>query len=437
MYQFRDPIHGFISVSDGELKIIDSAPFQRLRNIKQLSTTYLVYHGAEHSRFGHSLGVMHLVTRTFESVTEKNPLLFSDNETENEKRRLWYRQILRLIALTHDLGHSPFSHGAESLFPDKKKHEDYTREIIFNSPISDYINEIGEAFQQQHGEAYIITPELLCMIYDDPAKYVLNEKYIVPDFFFLHSFMDSDLDCDKMDYLLRDAKYCGVSYGKYDLDRFISTLTAYKRSESNIMSLAIERGGEQAFEEFVLARYFMFIQVYFHKTRRYFDKRLTEALADILLDGKFPYQIDEYLLWDDVRVLDKLKEANTPATDDFLNRNVSLTCIYQTPAHADKPERNNFDMIRRQVERAVGAVNCWIDDIDKEAHKLLPSYREKDDDSGKEVKVVDTAIRKSSNIMDESLILQGILQKIQINRLYVNSEYANQAKAIVTNLIND
>ena len=130
MYQFRDPIHGFIDVSDDELKIINSAPFQRLRNIRQLATTYLVYHGAEHTRFGHSLGVMHLTSRVFDSVTKKVPKLFSENEEENRAIIAWYRQILRLIGLTHDLGHAPFSHASEELFENGKKHEDYTKQIM-------------------------------------------------------------------------------------------------------------------------------------------------------------------------------------------------------------------------------------------------------------------------------------------------------------------
>lgn len=90
----------------------------------------------------------------------------------------------------------------------------------------------------------------------------------------------------RMDYLLRDSLYCGVTYGKYDLDRFVSTLTAYKHN--NQLQLAIERGGVQALEEFVLARYFMFIQVYFHKTRRYLDKVLVKGLKAVLPNGKYP-----------------------------------------------------------------------------------------------------------------------------------------------------
>jgi HD superfamily phosphohydrolase len=101
--KFRDPIHEFIEIRPYEKKIIDSQPFQRLRNIKQLALTNLVYHGAEHTRFGHSIGVMHLVTKAFHSVVEKNQDYF-DKPTVD-----WYEQILRLIALTHDLGHAPFS----------------------------------------------------------------------------------------------------------------------------------------------------------------------------------------------------------------------------------------------------------------------------------------------------------------------------------------
>ena len=112
-----------------------------------------------------------------------------------------------------------------------------------------------------------------------------------------------------MDYLLRDSLYCGVSYGKYDLERLIQTLTAYKSEEENSLQLAVERGGAQAFEEFILARYFMFIQVYFHKTRRYLDKVLARDLAKLLKDGKYPTEVNEYLTWNDNVVLMKLNSS--------------------------------------------------------------------------------------------------------------------------------
>jgi len=291
-YKFRDPVHGFIYVRPLEKKIIDSRPFQRLRGIKQLALTHLVYHGAEHTRFGHSLGVMHLVTKAFNSaISKENP--FTKEQAD------WYEQILRLIALTHDLGHAPFSHGSESVFPDGLEHEDFTDKIILNTEIADFIREIGNEFVHKYGKEFDITPELICSIYH--GKNISN-----PDFIFLKKFMDSELDCDKMDYLLRDSLYCGVNYGKYDVERLISCLTTYKR-DSNIF-LAIEKGGINVFEEFVLARYFMFVQVYFHKTRRFLDKMLVEYLRTSLPNGRYPNNVDDYLEWNDARVWRNIKK---------------------------------------------------------------------------------------------------------------------------------
>ena len=416
MYQFRDPIHGFISVSEEELKIINSAPFQRLRNIHQLATTYLVYHGAEHTRFGHSLGVMHLTTRVFNSVVDKNDLLFSSDPEENKKRIDWYRQILRLIGLTHDLGHAPFSHASEELFVDGKVHEDYTKEIICKTEISEYIKEIGKRYVQKYGIEYDITPELIWMIYD--GKDITNDKFIMPDFLFLQGFMDGELDCDKMDYLLRDAHYCGVTYGKYDLNRFVSTLTVYK--SDNHLQLAIERGGIQALEEFVLARYFMFIQVYFHKTRRYLDKALILCLKDILPDSKYPDNIEEYILWDDNRVLSAISVSQNEVVKRFKRREV-MTCVYESKAHAAKADGLNAKMIFNVLQSEFGD-KVLFDSVDKAAHKLSPTLLTSNDDSGKGIMIVDDKTQEVTNIMEESVILDSMIKSISIMRIYANRD---------------
>lgn len=252
MERYRDPVHGFIEVRPLEKKIIDSAPFQRLRHIKQLAMTNLVFHGAEHTRFGHSLGVMFLVTRAFHMAVENGAAEYRFSRKKIE----WYEQILRLIALTHDLGHAPFSHASESVFPDGIEHEDFTEKIIKETEIAEYIYAIGKEFKTKN-EKYDITPDLICDIYRgrDPG-----EK---SEFTFLKSFMDGELDCDKMDYLLRDSLYCGVNYGKFDLDRLLSSLTI--DVNDGVPRLAIDYGGLKVFEEFVLARYFMFTEVYFHR----------------------------------------------------------------------------------------------------------------------------------------------------------------------------
>lgn len=420
MYQFRDPVHGFIDVSDDELKIVNSAPFQRLRNIHQLATTYLVYHGAEHTRFGHSIGVMHLTSRVFDSVTQKVPNIFSNDDNENKCRTAWYRQLLRLIGLTHDLGHAPFSHASEELFENGKQHEDYTKVIICETEIAGYINSIGTKFKSQYGASYDITPELVWMIYE--GKDITNEKFIFPDFLFLKSFMDGELDCDKMDYLLRDSLYCGVTYGKYDLDRFVSTLTAYK--QNNQLQLAIERGGVQALEEFVLARYFMFIQVYFHKTRRYLDKILVKSLKSVLPNGKYPDTTSEYLKWDDIRILNLISESENDDVMAFKKRKI-MTCVLESKAHSGIADKMNAKMIFNVLKKEYGD-SIVFDSVDKAAHKLTPMLFSHEDDSGKGIMILDEKTGEVKDIMEESIILESIVKPISINRIYAEKEIADE-----------
>lgn len=433
MYQFRDPIHGFIEVSEGEKKIVDSEPFQRLRNIRQLATTYLVYHGAEHTRFGHSLGVMHLVTRVFDCITEKQEFLFRDKQKENDIATKWYRQILRLIALTHDLGHAPFSHASELLFETGMEHEDYTKKILMETEVGGYIREIGNCFQNKYGRKYKITPELIWMIYSGRAD-VLAKDYILPDFQFLKGFMDGELDCDKMDYLLRDSRYCGVSYGKYDLNRFISTLTVHKKESG--MYLAIEKGGIQALEEFVLARYFMFIQVYFHKTRRYFDKLLAQCLTMILPGGKYPVEIREYLKWDDAKVIHCMKESKEPAVKRFLQRK-TMTNVYETPAHAVTGEANSFKLIYNSLKKEIVKEKILTDEVDKAAHKLQPAFMVSSHVDEKGIVIVDRKSSKKRGIMEESLILKGIMEPINIKRIYVDHDAVEAANTLISELLKE
>ena len=429
MPSFRDPVHGFIDITEDELKIINSTPFQRLRNIRQLATTYLVYHGAEHTRFGHSIGVMHLTSRVFDSIVQKNPRLFSENKEENKKKAVWYRQILRLIGLTHDLGHAPFSHASEELFDQGKEHEDYTKLILCETEIADHIKTIGNQFKHRYGEAYDITPELVWMIYD--GKEVTNEQFIVPDFFFLKSLMDGELDCDKMDYLLRDSLYCGVSYGKYDLDRFVSTLTVFK--DDNQLQLAIERGGVQALEEFILARYFMFIQVYFHKTRRYLDKALVKSLKAVLPSGKYPDEIHEYLMWDDVRVLNLIATSDDQDVIDYRSRKI-MTCVYESKAHAEKAEKVNakiiFNILKDEFNEQI-----LFDSVDKAAHKLTPILLNANDDSGKGIMIMDEKTGNVINLMEESIILESIIRPISIQRIYAVQKCADSVRKRIKGIL--
>jgi len=220
-----------------------------------------------------------------------------------------------------------------------------------------------------------------------------------------------------MDYLLRDSLYCGVTYGTYDLNRFVSTLIAYKDVNEKKLELAITSGGIQAFEEFVLARYFMFIQVYFHKTRRHFDRVLVNAMKDILPYGKFPTEIEEYLHWDDTHVIQKMKESNTLSTAQYIER-ITMSCVYESPAHADTGEMKHIRSLLKGLKDKFPNTSFYLDEADKNAHKLFPSgYSRGDSDNGV-VRVIDYRTGEAKNILDESLILNGVIKPIYIFRIY-------------------
>ncbi len=410
--KYRDPIHGFIGVSEYENQIINSKPFQRLKNIKQLAMTYYVYHGAEHTRFGHSLGVMHLVTRAYDSAIE------GFKERFPEPKREWQRQILRLIALTHDIGHAPFSHASESVFPIGIEHEDFTVEIVTKTEISAIISKIGAEFVKKYGKEYNITAQLICDIYMGKITGSNSE------FTFLKSFMDSELDCDKMDYLLRDSYYCGVKYGTYDVERLLSSFTiCYK---DDIPRLAIKRGGIQAFEEFVLARYFMFIQVYFHRTRRYFDIMLGTALQNVLPNGKYPSNVEEYLKWDDCRVIQLLKEHenDNQACFNIINRVVYPRVAY-TKAHPGEADKREFRRNVRELKEKVGE-EYFIEDVSagKMPHKI-PMRIEVDDE--KAIVIYDDKDGRKTTISEESAIIKSLCEKIDIMSLYCIPEKSQEA----------
>lgn len=422
MLHFRDPVHGFIDVTESECAVVDTFAFQRLRRIKQLATTYLVYHGAEHTRFGHSLGVMHLTSRVYDSILAKNPDLFG----KDAEKEAYYRQLIRLVGLTHDLGHPPFSHASEDLFEKGRTHEDYTKDILFSDEMRRAIDEVNKSFQQEYGSRFKITPEAIWLAYtgDD----IESELYQSPEFPFLKSLMDSELDCDKMDYLLRDSHYCGVNYGKYDLDRLVGSFTVYKGEDGKQLKLAIDADGVQAVEEFILARYFMFIQVYFHKTRRLLDKRLISSMREILPEGVFPLDTNDYLSWDDTRVIDELTKKQSAAGDAFLERE-TMHCVASSKSHTKDDGEKLYNFAEKTARSALlKQPSITKDNIDehffsdfpaKPVHKISP---EVEDERG--IAVVFEGRDRPSSLLAESVLLDSLkTNDIAMKRLYVSSEF--------------
>lgn len=413
---FTDPIHGTIEVRQHELEIINTVPFQRLRNIKQLALTYYVYPGAEHTRFGHSIGVMHLVTKAFRSAIEG----YEDKFPEPKKE--YYEQILRLIALTHDLGHAPFSHASEAVFPDGMEHEDFTVKIIMSPPICDIIAEIGQEFVVKYGKEYNITAELICDIY------MGRDAGPNSEFTFLQSFMDSELDCDKMDYLLRDSYYCGIKYGMYDVESLISSFTICYTNDAP--RLAIESDGVQAFEEFVLARYFMFIQVYFHRVRRYFDIMLGKALKEVLPGGTYPKESQEYLQWDDCRVIQLLKEHSltSEACRNLVERHV-YSRVFRTKTHPTESDIREFNRNYKALCEKVGNENLIVDKLAGKMPHKIPKRIEIDNE--KAIIIYDRSTERKTTISEESEIIKSLTEKIDIMRIYCHPEKADIAFELI------
>jgi len=291
-----DPIHDFIRVYDHELKIIDNPVFQRLRRIRQLSGAHLTYPAAQHTRFEHSLGVMHIASQAGEALREKGILKQDDIEK------------LRLAGLLHDIGHGPFSHLFEEIIQKKKiSHEDFGKNIILKSSIGDTLS--------QHG-------------YD--KKIITKIAFGDSKFQYLNEIVSGALSADMMDYLLRDGYFTGAEHAKIDHKRITQSLDIHKKK------LALEKSALYSFESMMHSRYQMFKAVYFHKTVRAAEVMLLEALR--LSDDEFgftSFNLNEYTKLTDEYVLSmllaskssKLKRAKKFA-EDYQNRKL-LKCVYE------------------------------------------------------------------------------------------------------------
>jgi len=305
--EIRDSIHNFIRLESDEVQVLDSEPFQRLRHIHQLALTYLLYPGATHRRFEHSLGVMELASRVYDVVTDPENIHDSVREIVPKRHKFEYwRKALRMAALCHDLGHLPFSHAAESgLLPKGWDHELLTLELIRS-------DELKQIWTEMKVDS------------EDVAKLAIGPKHYKASNFtdweaILSEIIIGDaFGVDRMDYLLRDSYHIGVAYGRFDHYRLIDTIrilpkvdrTSEDEPGSQEPALGIEEGGLHSAEALSLARYFMFSQVYCHHVRRIYDIHLKDFLKSWLPDGMFSTSINDLLQITDNEVASELFKAN-------------------------------------------------------------------------------------------------------------------------------
>lgn len=317
-HEVRDPIHNFVRITDMERDVVNSRPFQRLRHIHQLGMTHFVYPAATHTRFEHSLGVMELADRVFRGLmtrADETPGLPAPLSKLIHKQDLSYwRSVLRLAALCHDLGHLPFSHAAEKeLLPEGYDHERMTEEIIRSDAISSILFEHPDHRPR-------IDPEDVAKIALGPADYEgdLSEwETIVSEIITGDAF-----GTDRMDYLLRDSYHAGVAYGSFDHYRLIDTLVLClshpldKGESAGRPTIGVEEGGFHCAEALLLARYAMFSQMYFHHVRRIYDIHLKDFLKQWLPMGRFSTDVEDHVALTDHEVMHEILQASQDSSSD-------------------------------------------------------------------------------------------------------------------------
>lgn len=293
-----DAVHGFIRFNALERDLIDSIAFQRLHHIRQLGIAFLVYPGATHTRFEHSLGTMEVATRIFDHLLNKQMQL--------EEPEYW-KHIVRLAALCHDLGHLPFSHDAESAILGKAGHEQWTVAIIQSA----ILKPIWDALARYYPHRDISRDIVHIAVGEDKLKQMgwdvslsswerILSEIITADFF----------GADRIDYLLRDAVCTGVSYGIFDYHQLIEMLCILPRSaDCDTLSLGVEGNGVESCEALLLARHFMHQRVYQYSSVQACKFHMKRFMHHYYEKGGYLSSLDKYLSLSDNEILSALRAA--------------------------------------------------------------------------------------------------------------------------------
>ncbi len=343
-----DPIHDFIRAYGTEITIIDNPIFQRLRRIRQLSGAHLVYPGAQHTRFEHSLGVMHIAGQVGQVLQEKGIINSNDNEN------------IRLAALLHDIGHGPFAHIFEEVLQRKNKasHEEIGRDLILKTEIGDDISKSG---------------------FD--KKLITKLAFGNSKFQFMNEIISGALSADMMDYLLRDGYFTGAEHAKIDHKRITQSLDVYQKK------LALEKSALYSFESMMHSRYQMFKAVYFHKTVRAAEVMLLESIR-LAYDelGLSNISWNDYVCLTDDYVLEKLvslppktlelKKAKKLAID-YQNREL-FKCVFERMLTSKSLDKVKKTKLRQELSRKskVDENEIFVDTSVTPSIPLSPSKKE-------------------------------------------------------------
>jgi HD superfamily phosphohydrolase len=321
--EIKDPVHGYVYITQAEKNIIDSYPMQRLRRLRQLAGSEYVYPGANHTRFEHCVGVMYLAGKVLENPNIGR--VVNDEDT----------QATRLAALLHDVGHGPFSHVFEHLLVRDldRTHEDITSWIVEKSEVADKLGKMG------------YRPEEI-------GKLAVGKLHMQGKAF-LDQIISSAVDVDKQDFIVRDTYHTGAEYGFIDVFRLIHALDVFGEN------LAVELGALSALESFIIARIESFKSIYFHRVGRAAQIMLATAMEKAndelgLTAFKTP---EEYLAMDDYTVWAAAKKCEkSKRIIEDLERRRMLKCAYERTFYDKDTMISNIfsrDAYRQQVQAEI------------------------------------------------------------------------------------
>ncbi len=427
--EIRDPVHGSIDIQDVEIPIIEHPLFSRLRNIKQLGFSEYVFPGATHTRFLHSVGVMHIAQKVFDK-------LFKKYSPSKELERI--RETFKLACLLHDVGHAPLSHTTEVVMPSTKElnipspfsvqkprqatHEDFTIKAIIDSDFS-------ESFKKVQDQYAVDLNQIACLILgkNEDDKYFCIEG--INFFPILHQLVSSELDCDRMDYLLRDSYFCGVSYGKFDLDWIIDNIGP--AIIDNKAYLGLSERAVVTFDDFLLSRFHMFVMVYFHYRAVCLEQILFKFFKTSD-EYRIPADLTEYVHHDDHFLMKALRNSTNPFAKRIISNNIPQK-VFESFNIEQQIKLDN--MVKYCDEESIDYIHC------SSSSRLSKYYGNEDLEVQYPLKVIRSGFglneNQYSDIEKTTKLFQKFSKSHSISRLHLDVETLSSAqKTQLFSLIN-
>lgn len=432
--EIRDPIHSTIELTPAESRVIDSRVFQRLRWIKQLGFSEFSFPGATHNRYIHSIGVCHLAGLAFDSIFRNYKFSSSDVRTR-------LRNVVRGAALLHDIGHGPLSHTTEEVMPKLKAlnvgvykcrrtdipmsedldnperratHEDYTIKFITDSSLTEVLK-----------EAYIdIDPLHFACLVDKTLK-ASDDFFVDQGWDFrpiLSQIVSSELDVDRMDYLLRDAYFCGTTYGKVDLPWLLTNLT-YHPVQGELY-LALNRRALYTFDDFLVSRHHMNLMVYFHHKSVIYEEMLFRYLSDADCGFFLPSNIEQYINYNDNGLHEHLAKMQNPWARRVSQR-IPYRVIYELHSVKPSPQPEALDTLLE--ENGIHAI------LTNSTHRLSKYHSASPEEKSFVIYVVDSfnKMEPAYPIQESTEVFQKYEEIRKIDRIYVAPEEFERAEKII------